>query len=599
MAEISIGNDLKDSFKPTSKWINNGINWLSDVEEFYRERAAIEKEYSTKLKELCKRHFDKKAKVSALVSVGDNPQVTPGSLESASLVLWTDVLTQTEAIAEEKNNFHRELNSKVGDNLVLLKSKTTQIAKQIERINEHLVSEKDKSEEEVNKAKKAYDSLCQVTEGVREKTEKSASEKYQRRLDEKTVDMNNGKNDYLIKINIANRLKDKYYYQDVPELLDYFQELNENRVGLVNKILKNAGIIERNSNDKCKEKLHLIDGTINQNEPKLDTAMYIKHNIVDWKEPSDFYFIPSSIWHDDEALVVKEPELTTLKKRLNERSIEYNKVEERCLDTKQKLEEATLARKLDPSELTLKFDGKLLTSLSILHTFMKQDGERVRNEVEIEVIQNFAGDKDLSYYEEARAKKSTFGFLRSKSKKGKPTGNGESDSQSIHTVKSANSHTPGMFSLRKKAHSILSGHSTDGGDTAKALYEYSATGDDEVSISAGDQLLVTGEDDGSGWTKVRLGDGSEGLVPSTYIEITRTGSGDKKKGPSVAPKRGAKRVQYVEALYDYQADGDDEITISAGDRIVLIQDDTDGSGWTEGELNGQRGMFPTSYVKKV
>ena len=58
------------------------------------------------------------------------------------------------------------------------------------------------------------------------------------------------------------------------------------------------------------------------------------------------------------------------------------------------------------------------------------------------------------------------------------------------------------------------------------------------------------------------------------------------------------KVQYLEALYDYTADGDDEISITAGDRIVLVQDDTDGSGWTEGELNGQTGMFPTSYVKR-
>mmetsp|Transcript_5034 Transcript_5034/g.6261 ORF Transcript_5034/g.6261 Transcript_5034/m.6261 type:complete len:107 (+) Transcript_5034:1778-2098(+) len=103
---------------------------------------------------------------------------------------------------------------------------------------------------------------------------------------------------------------------------------------------------------------------------------------------------------------------------------------------------------------------------------------------------------------------------------------------------------------------------------------------------------------------IRTNQGHEGLVPTAYIEVTMgtpaaasVNSGGKKKGPSVAPKRGAKRVQYVEALYDYQADGDDELTITAGDRIALVQADTDGSGWTEGELNGVTGMFPTSYVK--
>lgn len=85
--QLSIGNELKDSYKVTSTWIKNGINFLGDIDEFYRERAVIEKEYSTKLKELTKRFFEKKAKVSSNLSVGDEPQITPGSLESASLVL--------------------------------------------------------------------------------------------------------------------------------------------------------------------------------------------------------------------------------------------------------------------------------------------------------------------------------------------------------------------------------------------------------------------------------------------------------------------------------------------------------------------------------
>lgn len=589
---------MKDSFKATSKWISNGNNWLTDIEEFYRERATIEKEYASKLNELCKKHFDKKAKASSHLSVGDDPQITPGSLESASLVLWTDVLTQTEAIASEKVNFSKEINAKVGDNLVNLKNKSVRIAKQIETINEYLVQEKQKVEDEVNKAKKTYDSLCQSTENAREKAEKSASEKYQHRLEEKTVEMNVGKNDYLIKINIANRLKDKYYYQDVPELLDYFQEANENRVGLLNKLLKNALIIERNLNDRIKDKLHQIDSTIDQNNPKLDTAMYIKHNAVDWKEPGDFYFIPSSIWHDDESLVVKEPELTTLKKRLAVCSNEYSKVELVCLDSKQKLEEATVDRKKDEETLTLKYDVKLMTGLSVLQTFMKHDTSRVRMEVEIETIQNFAGNKDLTYVPERKVLKSKFGFLKSKKK------DDAGDDQSVHTVKSASSHHTfhsGLFNLRgSKSHS-----SPQSGTVGRALYAYEANGDDELSMNPGDEFSVLEEDNGSGWSNILL-QGATGLVPRSYVEIIQAASpiaeqdtGEKKKGPSVAPKRGAKRVQYVEALYDYEADGDDELSIRAGDRMVLIQDDTDGSGWTEGELNGVTGMFPTSYVKKV
>lgn len=611
---ISIGDELKDSYKITDKWVNNGINWLGDIDEFYRERSTIEREYAAKLKELCKKQFEKKAKVSASLSVGDEPQITPGSLESASLVLWNDVLTQTESIADERNNLGRDFANKIGDNLMALRAKSNKLCKHIETIHEYLIEEKTKMEDEVNKAKKHYDSLCSNTESARQKTEKSSSDKYQRRLEEKEVDMNIGKNEYLMKINIANRLKDKYYYQDLPELLDYFQELNESRVQLLNKILKNANIIERNSNDRVKDKLSAIDSTISENNPKLDVAMFIKHNLIDWKEPQDFYFIPSSIWHDDESLITKEPELTELKRVLNKSSIDYNNLESACLNLKQTLEEGINARQQEMSSdnITLKFDGKFQTVLSALLKFMKEDTSRVKSEVIIELIQNFAGDKDLSYQENIKVKKSKFGLFKSRKGKEESSGAGAADAQSLHTVKSATSHkslgsSNGLFNLRRhRAKSNASSSLSTDKPIGKALYAYEATGDDEASMAVGDTFNIIDEDDGSGWTMID-NNGTQGLVPSAYISVTSPSAGGgggetpdgKRKGPQVAPKRGARRVQYVEALYDYEADGEDEITIHAGDKIVLLQEDTDGSGWTEGEINGQKGLFPTSYIRKL
>ncbi len=59
----------------------SGIAWLEDIQGFYRERAAIEKDYSAKLNALAKKYFEKKTKKSASLSVGDTPTMTPGSLE--------------------------------------------------------------------------------------------------------------------------------------------------------------------------------------------------------------------------------------------------------------------------------------------------------------------------------------------------------------------------------------------------------------------------------------------------------------------------------------------------------------------------------------
>jgi formin-binding protein 1 len=113
--------------------------------------------------------------------------------------------------------------------------------------------------------------------------------------------------------------------------------------------------------------------------------------------------------------------------------------------------------------------------------------------------------------------------------------------------------------------------------------------------------------------KVRAGF-KEGLVPATYVELlpenTRpsstysnsgssvAGSVGKKKGPAVAPKRGAKKLKYVEALYDYTAASEAEHSMVEGERFVLIKEDP-GDGWAEVEKGGVVRSVPANYVQVV
>jgi hypothetical protein len=72
----------------------------------------------------------------------------------------------------------------------------------------------------------------------------------------------------------------------------------------------------------------------------------------------------------------------------------------------------------------------------------------------------------------------------------------------------------------------------------------------------------------------------------------------KKVGPAVAPRRGAKKVQWVEALYEYEARSDAEWSMSEGDRFVLVTQDG-GDGWAEVEKGGQVKSVPANYIHKV
>lgn len=118
--------------------------------------------------------------------------------------------------------------------------------------------------------------------------------------------------------------------------------------------------------------------------------------------------------------------------------------------------------------------------------------------------------------------------------------------------------------------------------------------------------------------------GDEGLVPTSYVDLTPhlsprppstysnssahssvpgntssfSGANSKKKGPAVAPKRGAKRLKYVEALYDYEAGTDAEHSMKEGERFVIVRGD-EGDGWCEVEKGGLVRSVPRNYVQDV
>lgn len=130
------------------------------------------------------------------------------------------------------------------------------------------------------------------------------------------------------------------------------------------------------------------------------------------------------------------------------------------------------------------------------------------------------------------------------------------------------------------------------------------------------------ETDGSGWLNIRSG-AQSGLVPTSYVEILPSAPGPshdrrnsvysnassaagagagaapgKKVGPAVAPRRGAKKVQYVEALYEYNARSEMEWDMEEGDRFVLINRDG-GDGWADVERGGITKSVPANYIQEV
>lgn len=572
--------------------------------------------------------FKKKSAVSPAVSVGERPLLTPGSLECASLVAWNEILTRTESVAGEREKLSRGFQARVADEVARAQETYSGIRSRCKQTAAQLAKARDKSFSAAAQQKKKYDDACAALENQRAKADRSGSEKSRTRLAQRQAQMDEAKNAYIISLAVANRIKAKYYYRDLPELLDCLQALNETKVSRVNGLLLTASLLERRCNESMSTELQAADKLVSQNLPRLDTAMFVKHNAGGWQEPPDRQFEPSPIWHDDEQMKVDGgPQLEDLKHRLADSFAQYEKIAPQCADQRSHLRELVSARRtaIDGATKSVeiksqsdyaKCDKLLGQSITTFEVFTDNDTRQVSCEAEIQTIEDATEGRDMTLATPVHtAKKSRFGLFRSHHKESKSTqGNGtgagraraDSDLTSLSSSMSRMSLSE-VTNVRCRLFSdgaqlpVSSSASSASLASAVARYAYSARGDDELTVAVGDKLNVTSADDGSGWTEVRSQDGSTGLVPTTYIEIHRA-------RPAAPPSRAAARAAAggathartahptVTALYAYEARGPDELSIARGDKITVTSPD-DGSGWTEGELAGKRGLFPTSYAK--
>ncbi|SCU87889.1 LAFA_0E09450g1_1 [Lachancea sp. 'fantastica'] len=620
-AEISIGDEIKDGFKETFKWVQNNIKWLSELESFYRERAKLEKEYSAKLAHLTGEYFSKKSASTVSLSVGDTPTTTPGSLEAASLVAWNEILSQTEKMSQDHNQLAQEFEFQVGDQLVALSRKCELLASTINGSNNALVEKRDKAYSALEKAKKTYDEKCAQMESARAKQTKSSSDRSQRKADDREHEMNIAKNQYLVKINQANRIKDKYYFQDVPEVLDLLQDLHESRTRSLKAIWTSASSVEKEMCKRIDVRLSTADSVVAQNKPGLDSTMFVKHNLKDWKEPADLQYVPSSVWHDDEQFVVSSnAELQDLRVRLAKAQQSYEQMngfagsELEDLTSLNKQRQSVKSQDTANGEQALALLSKYVRSLT---SYTSHESAKLEALVEIESIQNNVPEEhDLNTdgidLEKLGKKSGVFNRFKrsltmSSDKKSVREDTADMSSAISSESKGKQSHHHLSFLRgRRQAKTNESSYSMNTGSDVNSfveqagstknavLYEYQKQDNDEASIALGDIFSVLTLDTGSGWTKIRNENtGETGLVPSSYIEVREK---PRTNAPRAPPPRKSAASRTVEAIYAYEAEDDGELSIQAGDIVAVLRDD-DGSGWTFGEIRGAKGLFPTSYCK--
>ncbi|XP_039764634.1 cytoplasmic protein NCK1 isoform X2 [Pararge aegeria] len=152
-----------------------------------------------------------------------------------------------------------------------------------------------------------------------------------------------------------------------------------------------------------------------------------------------------------------------------------------------------------------------------------------------------------------------------------------------------------------------------------AKYDYAAQGAQELDLRKNERYLLL--DDSKHWWRVQNARSQSGYVPSNYVKKekpslfdsikkkVKKGSGSKTLPSSSSPVRGAacpespaRRAEAVEALgaavvkYNYQAQQPDELALTKGTRILILEKSND--GWWRGQYQAHTGWFPSNYTSE-
>ncbi|KAF2220802.1 hypothetical protein BDZ85DRAFT_19871 [Elsinoe ampelina] len=315
------GAELKDGFKPVNAWVSGGIAWLDDVQSFYRERSAIEKEYSQKLSALAKKYYERKSKKSSSLSVGDTPTVTPGSLESASMTTWGVQLTTLESRAAEHDRFSNQLITGLADPIKNLGTRLEDLRKHHSDFAAKLEKERDGTYAELKKTKGKYDSVCQDVENKRKKQDGAfdhGRSKAAAAFNQQQEDMRNVKNTYLIAINVTNKQKERYYNEYVPELLDSLQDLSETRISNM-AIDPTSQVFLRNILTKSKSSLTELRKDVDAKRREVEGAKRVRGLIREGKDKRDEasvlqsqFYLQEQLHESERKKITAEVEVATI-----------------------------------------------------------------------------------------------------------------------------------------------------------------------------------------------------------------------------------------------------------------------------------------------
>lgn len=642
MSHLTYGYELPDCAEKIAAVTDAQIGLLSDLRELFQARILLEKDYASKLQALVRKANEKKSKRLSKVIFGPEPfrVWNEESLKSSTLnQAYTALITSLESTAQDHTTFADSLN-RVTDSMKTLEIRNDNIRKKQAQFYEKLISVKEKTVADKIKAKTKYDEECSEMESYRLKQGRASDDKHAERaakqMEHQKNDMLNCKNAYLTTITISNRVKNRFYEQDLVLVENQYQTIQADFLTSITEVLQqsqNAGLTHL---DSLKSRLISANDSLSLIDPSKEQELFVEYNRnqTPFSIPDDYKFEPCQGFYDNDELSIEPAPKVYLQNKLlrcREKLQELQSllaVKQSEVDKLQKLKSAYIE---DPALGSLQDVRESL--LDAEHVFTNLSVTQVIYNAEVDLLIHALGD-DQGAQNPHSFKSSSFsiptqcGYCKSSiwglSKQGKTCKTchisvhskcelkipanctGGADGKAAKAAEHAHTRTsptpPTVYeSDQSPTSSFTSGQQSviheEAHPDATVQFDFEASSTFELSVSAGDSVQLLEVDDGSGWIKVSDRHGRKGLIPATYVELSETEKADEVS--QIPESSGA----FVHVLYSYESNGPDELSITEGERIQLTTGPEGGQnyadGWWEAVKDGRKGIFPSNYVELV
>ncbi|KAI0322418.1 hypothetical protein OF83DRAFT_1161259 [Amylostereum chailletii] len=627
------GASLPDQVDCVANLSDAQCDIFGDIREIYKDRAALEREYATKLQTLAKKTLEKKTRKMASAILG-NDTTKPWNEDTLRLSstienAYSKIIGSLVNSAQEHIDVSDALNMQVVDVLRNLERKNEEHRKRLATFYQKMLSDRDR----VYSERVKYDDECGEVETYRQKQERANDDKHAeraaRQFEQQQIDMLNAKNVYLLTINIANKVQERFYSEDLPSLQNQYQHLQTYLTNKFISVLNHAQALQSAHYDTLKNQIAVVEASLKEVDIRKDQDLFIEYNIRPYTTPISWAFEPCASHYDTGEISVEGAPKIYLQNKLGRSRAKLQELSPLLESKKKEADHAmNVVNAYENNQSLGSVDDAMETYLEARHEATLYDTSRSILEAEIKLLEGaLEGDegsqsphtfKSSSFTiptECAHCKTSIWGLSR-QGKTCKLCG------VSVHAkceLKIAADCTRERGTRHKhtsslsRAGSVISSLSTSslaskGGAVehpkARVLFSYTPTSPFELQVHEGMRVSIIEEDDGSGWVKVADGHGGKGLVPASYVEVSGSPTSSvAPETPTAAPStgqvgQGQSTGKRVRCLYDYEAQGDDELGFSEGDNITLTPGGEDyADGWWEGvSSTGRKGIFPSNYV---